>query len=198
MSRPYEATGRTQQKSRTRAAMVEATRALLREGTTPTVEQAAQHAGVSRTTAYRYFPNRRALLRATNPDLERPSLLDDDDAPDGAEERLDLVTATIGRQVLDFEAELRATLRLALEGGDAPTPLRTGRALTWIEDALAPLRPDLGARRVRRLALAVRATCGIDAFVWLTDVGGLGREDAVELMRESARALLRDARRPAA
>ena len=43
---------------------------------------------------------------------------------------------------------------------------------------------------LRRLALAIRATLGIEAFVWLTDIGGLSREDAAELMRSSARAIL--------
>ena len=41
--------------------------------------------------------------------------------------------------------------------------------------------------------LAIRATFGIEALVWLTDVAGLSREDAVDLMRSSARTLLRSA-----
>ena len=41
MTVPYEHTGRTRQKARTRAAMVDATRELLAEGMAPTVEQAA-------------------------------------------------------------------------------------------------------------------------------------------------------------
>jgi hypothetical protein len=45
------------------------------------------------------------------------------------------------------------------------------------------------------VVLAIRATTGIEALVWLTDVAGLPRQDAAELMRSSARALLRDARR---
>ena len=66
-------------------------------------------------------------------------------------------------------------------------PLRQGRAIGWFEDALAPARDRLSAREIHRLALAIRAACGIEALVWLTDVGGLSREDAVELMRGSAR-----------
>jgi hypothetical protein len=46
---------------------------------------------------------------------------------------------------------------------------------------------------LRRLVLAIRATTGIEALIWLTDVAGLAREDAAVLMRSSARALLRDA-----
>ena len=195
MAIPYELTGRTNQKARTRGALVAAARELLVETATPTVEQAADRAGISRTTAYRYFSNRRALLAATYPDIEARSLLGGD-APEDAGARLEIVTDRLTRQLLDYEAELRAALRLSLEPplpGAEPPALRQGRALAWIEDALAPLRGRLGGAELRRLALAIRATVGIEPLVWLTDVGGLSREDAVELMRSSARTLLRAA-----
>jgi AcrR family transcriptional regulator len=192
---PYELTGRTHQKARTRAAMVEATRELLAEGISPTVEGAASRAAVSRTTAYRYFPNQRALLLASYPELDMPSLLDAD-APADPTARLELVSESIARQVLEHEAELRAMLRLSLElpppDSDA-LPLRQGRVIGWIEDALAPLAGRLPAAELRRLALAIRATLGIEALVWLTDVGRLSRDDAADLMRASARTLLRSA-----
>src|SRR5215212_5318440 len=78
MSIPYELTGRIHQKARTRAALLEATRALLAEGVSPTVEQAADRAAISRTTAYRYFANQRALLTAVYPEIAERSLLDTD------------------------------------------------------------------------------------------------------------------------
>ena len=195
MSTPYELTGRTQQKARTRAAMVAAARQLLAEGVTPTVEQAAERAEVSRTTAYRYFPNQRALLIASYPELEAASLLGPD-APADPAARLELVTEQISGQLIEYEPELRAMLRLALESpppDQAALPLRRGRAIGWIEDALSPLRERFPETQLHRLALAIRATLGIEAMVWLTDVAGLSRDDAVELMRSSARALLRSA-----
>jgi AcrR family transcriptional regulator len=193
MSIPYESTGRVRQKARTRAAMVTATRDFLGEGVTPTVEQAAERADISRTTAYRYFPNQRALLVATYPELDETSLLGAD-APADPEARLEIVTRRLGEQVLTNEPALRAMLRLSLGDADGvELPLRTGRAIGWIEDALAPLRGRLPDAELHRLALAIRATVGIEAHAWLTDVAGLAREDAVELMRSSARTLLRSA-----
>ncbi len=195
MVTPYELTGRTHQKARTRAAMVDATRELLAEGMAPTVEQAAERAAVSRTTAYRYFPNQRALLIASYPELDMPSLLDADAPPDPAA-RLELVTESIARQVLEHEPELRAMLRLSLElppPDKDELPLRQGRVIGWIEAALAPLRGRLPAAELRRLVLAIRATLGIEALVWLTDIGGLSRDEAADLMRASARTLLRSA-----
>ena len=53
MSIPYERTGRTQQKARTRAALLDAARELLAQGRTPNIEEAAEAAGISRATAYR-------------------------------------------------------------------------------------------------------------------------------------------------
>jgi AcrR family transcriptional regulator len=193
MSIPYESTGRTRQKARTRADLIDAARALLREGVTPTVEQAADRAASSRTTAFRYFQTQRALLVATYPELDLPSLLDAD-APADPAERLELVLDHFTANVLEHEHELRAMLRLSLES-PAPRPealpLRQGRAIGWIEDALSPLADRLGKRGVRRLTLAIRATVGIEAYVWLTDVAGLAPKEAVDVKRSSARALLR-------
>ncbi len=193
MSTAYELTGRTRQKARTRSALLAAARALLADGVTPTVEQAADHAGISRTTAYRYFANRRALLAGTYPDLEQSSLLGPAPTADPAE-RLKAAVERYTAEVLAHEHELRAQLRLSLEpdhtGGLA---LRQGRAIVWLDDALSPMRGRLPDPELRRLVLAIRATTGIESLVWLTDVAGLPREEAVDLMRDSATVLLRAA-----
>lgn len=198
MSIPYEFTGRTRQKARTRDALVGAARDLLAEGFTPTIEQAAAAADVSRSTAFRYFPNQRALLVACFPEIGAKSLLPDP-APEGPEARLDAVTEALAKQIVEHERELRTQLRLSLEDDgreDRELPFRTGRAIGWIEDALEPLRGQLGDHGLLRLACAIRCAVGIESLVWLTDIAGLSRREAVELMRWSARALLRAALAP--
>ncbi len=194
MAIPYELTGRTDQKARTRGALVAAARDLLASGDTPTVEQAAEAASISRTTAYRYFPNQRALLVATFPEIAATSLLEDP-APEEPLARLEAVVESLTDQIVEHEAELRAQLRVSLEpDGDKPhLPLRTGKAIGWIEEALAPLEDRMPEPELRRLVLAVRCAVGIEALVWLTDVAGLSREEAAETMRWSGRALLQSA-----
>ena len=193
MSISYEATGRTTQKARTRAALIDAARRLLAAGRTPTVEDAAEAAAVSRATAYRYFPNRRALLVAAHPELEATDLLGQD-APQDARERLDRTIAELIGITVDTEPQLRTMLRLSLEPGPHhELPLRQGRAIGWIEKALAPLQARLDPAELHRLVIAIRAACGIEALVWLTDVAALSRQEASELMRWSALALLRTA-----
>ena len=193
MSISYERTGRTTQKARTRAALIDAARRLLAGGQTPGVEDAAEAAGVSRATAYRYFPNRRALLVAAHPEVEAGDLLGED-APQDVRERLERTIAELIRLTVDTEPELRTMLRLSLEPGPRhESLLRQGRAIGWIEKALAPLQARLDPAELHRLVIAIRAACGIEALVWLTDVAGLSRQEASELMRWSALALLRTA-----
>lgn len=194
MAIPYEQTGRRHQKARTRDALVAAARELLAAGRAPTVEEAAAAAAVSRTTAYRYFPNQHALVGAAHPEIDRISLLPPDPPADPGE-RLELVMEGAVGIVLGWEAQLRAALRLSLEPGADPTGpvLRRGRVIGWISDALAPLaatHPDLDRDR---LAVAIRSATGIEAFVWLVDVAHLPRAEAARVLRWTARAMLRAA-----
>lgn len=200
MSTSYEAHGRVAQKRRTREALVAAARDLVAAGRTPTVEDAAEAAAISRTTAYRYFPNQRVLLAAAHPETAAETMLPAD-PPTDVVARLDLVVSAFTRMILDTEAQQRTMLRLSLEIAPderAALPLRQGRVIRWIEEALEPLAAELPPAEVHRLAVAIRSATGIEALVWLVDVAGLSRDDAAELMRWSARALLDAARHPAA
>ena len=192
---PYESTGRTAQKLRTRKALVDAARALIVSGVTPTVEDAAAAASISRTTAYRYFPNQRDLLVAAYPEIELRSLLGDQ-PPDAVETRLEAVVGEYLRTTIDNEAALRAALRLSLDPHETQREqlfLRQGRVITWLKDALEPLRGRLSEQAVERLVYAIRAAAGIEALIWLCDIAGLSRDEAKDLMMWSARALLRSA-----
>jgi AcrR family transcriptional regulator len=189
---PYEAAGRTRQKLRTRNALVAAARQLVAEGRSPRVEDAAAAASISRTTAYRYFKNQAELLAAAHPETDRLSLLPRN-APADPAARLDAVIKEFLRIVCETEPQQRTMLRLSLDpnGPERSLVLRQGRAIGWIEDALAPLRARISQQRLRRLVLAIRSAAGIEALVWLTDVAGLSRDEAVRMMRWSASAMLR-------
>lgn len=191
----YEQHGRTKQKQRTRLALVEAARGLVARGLTPTVEDAAADADISRATAYRYFPNQATLLAAAHPETGTSSLLPSD-PPDDPEERVAIVVDAFTEIIADTEAQQRTMLRLSLaeeaEGG-ASLPLRQGRAIAWLMEALEPARARLGDDGVHETALAIRSVTGIEALIWLTDIGGLSRPRALEIMRSNARAICRAA-----
>jgi AcrR family transcriptional regulator len=194
MTTPYEQSGRTRQKLRTRDDLVAAARDLVaRGGAAPTVAEAAAAANISRTTAYRYFPNQKSLLVAAHPETAATTLVPAD-AGDDPEERLLATVDAFLRIVLDSENQQRTMLRLSLDAASAPDlPLRKGRAIGWFTEALAGLTPQLTEAGVHRLALAIRSAVGIESLVWLTDIAGLSRDEAAGLMRWSAQALLRRA-----
>ena len=194
MSTPYVDSGRRQQKTRTRDALIEAARELVASGGSPTVEQAAEAAGISRTTAYRYFTNQHSLLAAAHPETARLSLLPPR-PPADPEGRLDAVVREFIRLIERSEAQQRTMLRLSLADteGAGELPLRQGRGIGWIEEALAPIEGTLSAAQIRQLVLAIRSVVGIEARVWLTDVGRLSSRDATEIQRWAAQALLKAA-----
>ena len=88
------------------------------------------------------------------------------------------------------EPQQRAMLRLSL--GDQPheLPLRQGRAIGWLREALEPLSDDLGEEAVQRLAIALRSVCGIETRVWLTDIAGQSADEVRALQLWMVGALL--------
>jgi AcrR family transcriptional regulator len=196
VSTSYLETGRRAQKQRTRDALVKAARQLIVDGVAPSVDAAAAAAGVARATAYRYFPTQLALLGAAHPETATRSLLPERAPHDDVAKRLDLVVAAFTRLIADTDAQQRTMLRLSLEaatGEPSALPLRQGRAIAWIAEALEPLRGQLTEAQLERLVLAIRSAIGIEARVWLIDVAGLSSQDALRTMRWSAQAMLQAA-----
>ena len=193
VSMRYEDEGRADQKRRTREHLLAVARDLVADGVPLTLDAVANRAAVSRATAYRYFPDQRALLAAAHPETHTPSLLADPAETDPFR-RLAAVVASFTELIVETEAQQRAMLRLSLaEDPGRELPLRQGRAIAWIGEALEPLGDRLSQAELDRLARAVRACCGIESLVWLTDVAGLDRAEARALMQWSAEALLRSA-----
>lgn len=190
---------RANQKARTRAAIIAAAQELQRQGTTPTVEQAADQARVSRATAYRYFPTKEALLVEVSditPALAPVEALLADPATGDVESRLLVLLDTFNRIVLAEEEHVRIGLRVYQDtwlrshrnGDDAPV-VREGRRMRWLETVLAPL-DDLPAERGRLLQAALALTLGPEAIITLKDVCRLDDEEALAVLRWAATALL--------
>jgi AcrR family transcriptional regulator len=192
---PYQRTGRVRQKARTNEALVAAARTLLSTGITPSVELAAEHAQVSRATAYRYFPTQHALLLAAYPEIGKTSVLGDE-PPADLDARFEIVFAEMARQVTDNEAALRAMLRLSLEKPrqSHDLVLRRGRRITWLTDALAPLSSSMTAAAFEKLVLGIASCTGIESYIWLRDMAGCSQEEALEIMRFTAGTLLASSR----
>jgi AcrR family transcriptional regulator len=191
------------QRNRTRAAIIEAATALLREGRPPTVAEAAERALVSRATAYRYFPTQESLLLdvANVEGLLKP--VEDLIASfptDDAAQRLAALVDTFTQAMLSDEVLIRTGERiymdtwLANQPDGNHTPVRAGRRMRYIDEALRPLGDRLGepARKLLRCALAL--ALGTHAVIAMKDSAGLDDdEEIVATLEWAASALLRTA-----
>jgi AcrR family transcriptional regulator len=191
------AAGRSAQKRRTRNAIVSAARRLVSEGKTPSVDDVAAAADVSRRTIYLYFPTLDQLLLDATAGLMseatvEPSL--DAADPDDPIARVDALARALVETAEDALPLGRKIIKLTV---DAPSnregTARGHRRIDWIERAVEPLRSRLPGEDYQRLVSSLALVLGWEALIVLRDVRGLdaAREEAA--IRWSARALVQAA-----
>jgi AcrR family transcriptional regulator len=191
---------RANQRERTRLAIMEGARELLREGKIPSVADAAEAARVSRATAYRYFPTQSALIQeAVHTGL--PNTWE----PDGRHadlmafaDRVEHAVAEMLTLTHDNEAILRGVLLLSLQqwatirAGDKleEEPVTRGRGrIPAIQAALAPYQDTLTPAALRRLTIGLSLIVGAESLVVLRDIWDLEETEAKEVARWIARTL---------
>jgi AcrR family transcriptional regulator len=194
---------RANQKARTRAAIVAAAQEHREaHGATPTVAEAASAAGVARATAYRYFPTQEALeveVAGVTPDVAAIEAALEELPGDDAEERVLALLDALNPVALAREEHFRLALWVYLDtwlrsrrAGDEAPAVREGRRMRWLDQALGPL-DDLHDDRRRRLLAALALTLGGDSMVVMKDVCRLDDDEALDVLRWTAKAILQAA-----
>ena len=197
--KPKAEFGRVAQKRRTRKAIVDAAGELLAKGKTPSVNDVAAAAEVSRRTVYMYFPTLDQLMidaalgAVTRNTVE--TALDSINDNDDVEERVDVMTRAVQSDFAATEKQGRALLRLTV---DTPTlerqsdqPLRGYRRIEWIERALEPLRGKVDRKRFERLVSALSMVVGWESLIVARDIRALSLAEAEEVSAWAARTLVR-------
>ncbi|WP_163513251.1 TetR/AcrR family transcriptional regulator [Fodinicola acaciae] len=173
-------TGRTNQKMRTRSAIVAAARDLISKGGEVTMPLVAQAAQVSEATAYRYFPDLPSLISEVlagvwpTPAEAFAPLGDCADAV----RRVAFACEFLLRGVLARQGSVRAMISATITRPETVTS-RPGIRFGLIDHALQPLEdsldPEVFAQLKRDLAVVVSA----EALFTLTDLCGLDAEVAI-------------------
>ncbi len=186
--------------ARTRDLMVRTAVGLMQMGKTPSVSDAAEAAGVSRATAYRYFPSQSALIEAVVDHALGPILLWDSPSLD-AEERVSDLLASSSHRIVEFEATFKAALGLSLaqwaqrRSDTAPTgpQFQRGHRIELLQRALAPLHGRLTEAEFGRLTKALSLTFGLEVVLVLKDICRVEVDEMQELAVWAARTLVRAA-----
>ncbi len=196
--------GRANQRARTRAALVDAAAALLRDGRPPSMPEAAERALVSVATAYRYFRTAEdlwedAALFSASEFLDTDELAAEIEAAgDDVEARVEVVIRRLGWGFIDHEVLARQVIKTSLDrwfaqqGGDQPLrPVRPGQRNKWNALALEPLRDELEDFQVDSLIEALGFVVGTEAVVTLLDVLELSPDAAKERQLTTAMWIVR-------
>src|ERR1700728_2588360 len=140
-------TGRANQKKRTRMAIIEACREIIRSGAPVAMPDVARAALVSEATAYRYFPDLASLLSAAFVDEwpSPPEALAPVAASDDPVERVPFATRFRREGVAQREAAVRAMISATVARPQLAAAARPGLRFGLIDYALAPFLDALGA-----------------------------------------------------
>lgn len=204
---PRDTGGRSNQKTRTRAALVQAATELVREGRAPSIPEAAERALVSAATAYRYFTSAEDLWWEASTvavEFHQPQATADeriDAAGQDPQARLDALIETLGYWMLDDQIPSRQIAKYALDqwlrqaatDSTERVPNREGRRNEHIRKVLEPLRKELPKKDLDRIAHALGLVVGTEAMIALTDAVGLDVPTAKQAMSDAGRWILRGA-----
>ena len=193
------ASGRANQKARTRQAIVDACRELTRSGATMTMPDVARAALVSEATAYRYFPDLVTLLQEALAGLwpEPAAAFGPVSGSADPAERVGFACAYLLRGVHAYQGSVRAMIAHTI-AAPAAAQARPGIRFGLLDHALAPfadpagpafLPPDAMARLKQELAIVVSA----EALFVLTDLCGLPPDEAIATAVRTAQTLTRAA-----
>lgn len=186
--------GRVAQKRRTREAILAAAKRLLADGHTPSIDEIATAADVSRRTIYMYFPTLDQLFvdatsgllteRTIGPTLEAGELSDD------PLERVDEYADALLRLAPEAMPNARRMLRLTVDSErPADAAPRGYRRMEWLNRVLEPLRADLNDEQYERLASALSVVLGWEAIIVLQDSRGLEQPEIDHVLRWAAHTL---------
>jgi AcrR family transcriptional regulator len=204
-SRQAGATRERGPRARTRRLMLETATTIMQSGVTPSVSDVAEAAGVSRATAYRYFPSEAALIHAVVDEALGP-ILDWTPGEGGAKARVADLLETSMPRIEEFESTFKAALKLSLDQwakrqagtlGHEPQFTR-GHRVDLLLDAVKPLKESLAPEQYMRLAQSLSLVFGLELLVVLKDIWGLNSDEAHGVAHWAAAALVDAAEREAA
>ena len=175
--------GRTNQKTRTRMAIVDACREFIQAGADVSMPEVARRALVSEATAYRYFPDLASLVNEAIVGLwpSPAEALAPVAGSTDAVERIAFASDIFLRRVLAFQGSVRAMIAATITRPEGAAT-RPGLRLGWIEYALAPAEATLApadAEAFARLKRDLAVVISPESLFTLTDLCGLSSDDAV-------------------
>ncbi len=183
---------------RTRKHLLSIAMEMFNTGLFPSVTEIAEKAGVSRATAYRYFPSQSDLIDA----LVKESLgqvLEWEPKEKTALERVNTLFDLTFPQMLQQEGTLRAALRLSLEewaktqasvDSQEDKQYIRGNRKNILHIATEPLHNLLSSNQLSLLQQSLSLIFGSECFLVFKDIWGLNNEEVQQITKWMAKAVI--------
>ncbi|HDN2512474.1 TPA: TetR/AcrR family transcriptional regulator [Providencia rettgeri] len=174
---------------------------LFEKGAMPSVSELALEAGVSRATAYRYFPTQSDLITATVNESLGP-ILTWRPQSEKTEERIDELLAFAFPRMFEHEGALRAALQASLQqwaqGRSAPQEVKNkqferGNRKDILTMVTAPMKSEYPQEIIDKVIKAFSVIYGSEIFLVLKDIWKMDNEQVIELAQWMAKAIINQA-----
>ena len=190
----------THTRARTRKLLLASAMELFDGGVFPSITELAQHAQVSRATAYRYFPTQSALISAVVAESLGP-ILEWQPTDDDAGMRIQQLLSFAYPQMEQHEGALRAALLLSLQQwAEARSSIINpgekfvrGNRKRLLNLAVEPLRDKLPSEALQRVIHSFSLIYGSEVFLVLKDIWVLDLDGIQDITQWMAKAIIRQA-----
>ncbi|HHR5901344.1 TPA: TetR/AcrR family transcriptional regulator [Providencia alcalifaciens] len=175
---------------------------LFEKGAMPSVSELAIEAGVSRATAYRYFPTQSDLIAATV-NVSLGPILTWKPQSEKTEERIDELLRYAFPRMFAHEGVLRAALQTSLQqwalGRSSPSPeseekrLERGNRKDILAMVTLPMKSEFPEEIINKVIKAFSVIYGSEIFLVLKDIWKLDNDQVTEIAQWMAKAIINQA-----
>lgn len=188
-------------RKRTYVLLVNTALDLFERGAMPSVSELAQEAGVSRATAYRYFPTQNDLITTIVNESLGP-ILTWRPQSENTEERIGELLSYAFPRMFEHEGALRAALQASLQqwaqSRSAPfevkdKQLERGNRKDILTMVTSPMKGDYPQDIIDRVIRAFSVIYGSEIFLVLKDIWKMENSEVTELAQWIAKAIMNQA-----
>lgn len=197
----------TQLKKRKYKVLIQHALRMFEEGAFPSVTELAIAAGISRATAYRYFPTQSALISTVVDEILKP-IIDWRPEQITAEERVEELLKFAYPQMLNHEGALRAALLLSLQqwaekrsqetnakpGFVINEKLIRGHRKQTLLMVTEPLKEQLSPELLEKVIHSLSLVYGSEVFMVFKDIWQMENHEVQSITQWMAKAILNQAK----
>ncbi|WP_109419512.1 TetR/AcrR family transcriptional regulator [Proteus terrae] len=189
-------------RKRTHQLLVTTALGLFEQGMLPTVSELAAHAGVSRATAYRYFPTQSDLISATVDASLAPIIAWTPTPEDNTQQRITELLNLAYPQMFKHEGALRGALQVSLQqwakerqsSEYAEKRFIRGHRKDILLKVIEPLKSRYPEEMWDKVIKSFSLIYGSEVFLVMKDIWKMDDQQVIDMTQWMAKAILNQAK----